>query len=135
MEKENQNMQPSIERLDHLVLTVKDVEVTCAFYSRVLGMKVVTFGEGRKALQFGCQKINLHEHGNEFEPKAHCPVPGSADLCMITNVPIGQVISHLNRCDVPIEEGPVPRTGATGRIESVYIRDPDRNLIEIANIV
>jgi catechol 2,3-dioxygenase-like lactoylglutathione lyase family enzyme len=112
---------------------VADIEKTCEFYSRVFGMEVSTFGGGRKALHFGRQKINLHQHGKEFEPKAHLPAPGSADLCFITNVPIGKVLLHLGHCGVPVEEGPVIRTGAEGRIESVYIRDPDRNLIEISN--
>jgi len=124
-----------IERLDHLVLTVKDVETTCRFYEDVLGMEVVTFNQGRKALKFGRQKINLHQYGREFEPKATHPCPGSADLCFITGIPLAQVIEHLQACQVPIEEGPVMRTGATGPIQSVYIRDPDRNLIEIANEV
>jgi catechol 2,3-dioxygenase-like lactoylglutathione lyase family enzyme len=96
-------------------------------------MEIVSFGMGRKALQFGQQKINLHEAGKEFEPKAYKPTPGSADVCFITNVPIAQVIEHLHACKVPIQEGPVMRTGALGPIESVYIRDPDANLIEISN--
>jgi len=122
-----------IERLDHLVLTVKDISATCDFYSRVLGMKVVTFGQNRKALAFGCQKINLHEAGHEMEPKAHRPTPGSADLCFITPVPLQEVVDHLGRCGAKIIEGPVKRTGARGPIESVYLRDPDGNLIEISN--
>jgi catechol 2,3-dioxygenase-like lactoylglutathione lyase family enzyme len=124
-----------IKGLDHLVLTVKDISAACSFYSRVLGMKVVTFGEGRKALQFGEQKINLHEVGKEFEPKAYKPLPGSADLCFITDVPIVEVINHLRACEVDIVEGPVQRTGAVGKILSIYIRDLDLNLIEIANYV
>ncbi|MBB6340733.1 catechol 2,3-dioxygenase-like lactoylglutathione lyase family enzyme [Pseudomonas fluvialis] len=123
-----------VERLDHLVLTVADIDASCAFYQRVLGMQVVTFGQGRQALAFGQQKINLHRHGAEFEPKALRPTPGSADLCLIVSTPLVEVIAHLQRCDVAIEEGPVPRTGATGALLSVYIRDPDRNLIEIANL-
>ncbi|MDD2161921.1 VOC family protein [Pseudomonas sp. MIL19] len=123
-----------IERLDHLVLTVADIEVTCAFYARVLGMHCVTFGAGRKALAFGQQKINLHRYGAEFEPKALRPTPGSADLCFILSTPLSQVIEHLHTCAVAIEEGPVLRTGATGPLLSVYIRDPDRNLIELANL-
>jgi catechol 2,3-dioxygenase-like lactoylglutathione lyase family enzyme len=122
-----------IERLDHLVLTVKDISATCDFYSRVLGMKVVTFGQNRKALAFGLQKINLHEAGHEVEPKAHRPTPGSADLCFITPVPLQEVVDHLGRCGANIIEGPVKRTGAQGPIESVYLRDPDGNLIEISN--
>jgi catechol 2,3-dioxygenase-like lactoylglutathione lyase family enzyme len=124
-----------IDRLDHLVLTVKDIEATASFYSMVLGMDIVTFGGGRKALSFGVQKINLHQHGREFEPKAQQPTPGSADLCFITSVPIAEVVSHLHSCDVDVIEGPVQRTGATGPILSVYFRDPDMNLIEISNRV
>lgn len=96
-----------ITKLDHLVLTVKNIDRTCAFYSQVLGMEVITFGEGRKALRFGEQKINLHEAGKEFEPKAKTPMPGTADLCFITEVPIVEVIKHLQRCGVSVEEGPV----------------------------
>lgn len=119
--------------LDHLVLTVKSISATIDFYSRVLGMEVVTFGEGRRALRFGQQKINLHEHGKELEPKAHKPLPGSADLCFITNCPLEAVIDHLSQCGVALIEGPVNRTGAIGRIISVYFRDPDSNLIEVSN--
>ncbi len=122
-----------VDSLDHLVLTVADVEATCQFYSRVLGMEVVTFGQGRKALQFGSQKINLHQHGREFEPKAARPTPGSADLCFLTAVPLADVVAHLQSAGVAIVEGPVQRTGATGPILSVYFRDPDGNLIEVAN--
>jgi catechol 2,3-dioxygenase-like lactoylglutathione lyase family enzyme len=121
-----------IERLDHLVLTVKDINATCDFYSRVLGMQVVTFGEGREALSFGQQKINLHQAGKEFEPKAEKLTPGSADLCFITQVPLGAVLEHLNACRVEIIEGPVERAGALGAIESAYFRDPDLNLIEVS---
>ncbi len=122
-----------IDRLDHLVLTVANIQVTCDFYARVLGMQVVTFGEGRKALQFGAQKLNLHKHGKEFEPKALHPTPGSADLCFITQVPLEQVLEHIRSCKVEVVEGPVRKTGAMGPITSVYIRDPDGNLVEIAN--
>jgi catechol 2,3-dioxygenase-like lactoylglutathione lyase family enzyme len=122
-----------IDRLDHLVLTVKNVETTCAFYARVLGMDAVTFGNGRKALAFGSQRINLHEQGKEFEPKAHRPTPGSADLCFVTDVPLAEVIEHLHSCGVTILCGPVKRQGATGTIVSVYFRDPDLNLIEVSN--
>lgn len=121
-----------IERLDHLVLTVADVAATCAFYERVLGMEAVTFGPGRKALVFGEQKINLHPAGREFEPKAMRPTPGSADLCLIAATPLETVAAHLAACDVGIEEGPVARTGAVGPITSLYFRDPDGNLIEVA---
>ena len=122
-----------IDRLDHLVLTVRDVDATCSFYVRVLGMQIVTFGEARKALAFGRQKINLHQAGREFEPKAALPTPGSADLCLITDVPLDEVIAHLAACGVAVVEGPVMRTGATGPIRSVYFRDPDGNLIEVSN--
>ncbi|HEY0734974.1 MAG TPA: VOC family protein [Herpetosiphonaceae bacterium] len=122
-----------IERLDHLVLTVQDIERTCEFYRRVLGMDVVSFGGGRRALRFGAQKINLHQVGHEFEPSALHPTAGSGDLCFITATPLADVIAHLQSCGVTIEEGPVARTGALGPIRSVYLRDPDDNLIEIAN--
>ena len=122
-----------IDRLDHLVLTVRDIPKTCEFYTRVLGMEVVTFGAGRKALQFGRQKINLHERGKEFDPKAINPTPGSGDLCFITEIPLPQVMDHIRSCGVEIIEGPVRRTGAVGLIESIYLRDPDGNLIEISN--
>jgi catechol 2,3-dioxygenase-like lactoylglutathione lyase family enzyme len=123
----------NIDRVDHIVLTVADLAVTCEFYSRVLGMKVVTFANDRKALAFGRQKINLHQHGKEFEPKALVPTPGSADLCLIASTPLSEVASHLRACAVTILEGPVSRTGATGPIVSVYFRDPDGNLIEVSN--
>ncbi|MGM0877738.1 MAG: VOC family protein [Bacillota bacterium] len=122
-----------ILKLDHLVLTVKNIDKTCEFYNQVLGMEVITFGEGRKALHFGEQKINLHEVGKEFEPKAKSPMSGTADLCFITDVHMLDVIDHLNSYGAPIEEGPVKRTGALGSITSIYTRDPDGNLIEISN--
>ena len=122
-----------IDRLDHFVLTVASIPATCDFYSRVLGMEVVTFGQGRKALAFGRQKINLHEVGKEFEPKADLPTAGSADFCLITDTPIDEVVRHLGACGVPVLEGPVVRTGATGPIRSVYLRDLDRNLVEVSN--
>lgn len=122
-----------IDSLDHLVLTVADIEASCAFYSRVLGMEVVAFGQGRKALAFGAQKINLHQAGKEFEPKAQRPTPGSADLCFLTSVPLAEVQAHLATCGVTVTEGPVQRTGAQGPILSVYFRDPDLNLIEVSN--
>ena len=121
-----------IDRLDHLVLTVADIDATVDFYTRVLGMEAVTFGAGRAALAFGRSKINLHRAGHEFEPKAHRPTPGSADLCLIAEGPLEQVIEDLAAHGVPIEEGPVERTGATGPIRSVYFRDPDLNLIEVS---
>jgi catechol 2,3-dioxygenase-like lactoylglutathione lyase family enzyme len=121
-----------IDRLDHLVLTVADLDATVDFYARVLGMTAVQFGAGRTALTFGTSKINLHRAGHEFEPKAERPTPGSADLCLISADPLEQVIDNLGAHGVEIEEGPVERTGATGPILSVYCRDPDRNLIEIS---
>ena len=124
-----------IERLDHLVLTVRDIAATCAFYTRVMGMSVATFGAGRKALAFGQQKINLHEAGREFEPKAQRPTPGSADLCFIADGRLDDVIAHLNAHDVPIAEGPVQPTGALGPIRSVYFPDPDLNVIEVSTYV
>jgi catechol 2,3-dioxygenase-like lactoylglutathione lyase family enzyme len=126
---------PIIESIDHLVLTVADIERTCRFYSEVLGMQTVSFGEGRKALLFGRQKINLHQAGQELEPKAALPTPGSADLCFVSQMPLADVIKHLQSCKAAVIEGPVERTGATGPIESVYLRDPDGNLVEIANYV
>jgi catechol 2,3-dioxygenase-like lactoylglutathione lyase family enzyme len=122
-----------IDRLDHLVLTVADIDATAAFYTRVLGMEAVTFGPGRTALAFGRSKINLHRAGHEFEPKARRPTPGSADLCLIAADPLERVIEELAAQGVPIEEGPVEQTGATGPIRSVYFRDPDQNLIEVSN--
>ena len=124
-----------IDRIDHVVLTARDVDATCAFYARVLGMQVVTFAGDRKALRFGCQKINLHQAGREFEPKADRPTPGSADLCLIATTPLADVIAQLRACDVTVVEGPVAKTGATGPLRSVYFRDPDGNLIEVSNYV
>lgn len=122
-----------LERLDHLVLTVHNLESTCSFYTRVLGMEVVIFNNNRIALTYGSQKINLHEFGKEFEPKAGNPTPGSADLCFVTDWPLTTVIQHLQSCGIDPIEGPVIRTGALGPLHSIYFRDPDRNLIEIAN--
>ncbi|MGB4947825.1 MAG: VOC family protein [Candidatus Competibacter denitrificans] len=124
-----------IDSLDHLVLTVKDINTTASFYSKVLGMDIITFGGGRKTLSFGAQKINLHQHKKEFEPKAQQPTPGSADLCFLTSAPLPEVVSHLTSCNVTVIEGPIQRTGATGAILSVYFRDPDMNLIEVSNRV
>lgn len=123
-----------IDHLDHLVLTTADEAACIHFYVDVLGMALETFGAGRKAFRFGRQKINLHVKGYEFEPKAHLPVPGALDLCFIASVPLDEVIARLEAKGVPIVEGPVPRTGATSPIRSVYVRDPDRNLIEIAEL-
>lgn len=122
-----------IDSLDHLVLTVADIDATCAFYTQALGMRTVEFGSGRRALTFGNQKINLHQHHHEFEPKAEHPTAGSADLCFLTSTPLDEVMAHLRARHIQIIEGPIERTGATGPIRSVYLRDPDRNLIEISN--
>ncbi len=122
-----------ISHIDHIVLTVADIDASCDFYSRILGMKVITFGAGRKALSFGIQKINLHEHGKEFSPKAAHPTPGSADICLVTDTSIDEVITQLHRHNVQILEGPIERTGAIGSIQSVYFRDPDSNLIEVSS--
>jgi catechol 2,3-dioxygenase-like lactoylglutathione lyase family enzyme len=124
-----------IKAIDHFVLTVASVEANCEFYARVLGMDVVEFSGGRKALAFGNQKINLHEAGREFEPKANSPAPGSGDFCLIAESSLAEVMAHLEREGVVIEEGPVDRTGATGPIRSVYFRDPDGNLVEVANCI
>jgi len=122
-----------LRSLDHLVLTVASIATACDFYARVLGMQVVRFGAGRTALAFGQQKINLHETGKEFDPKAARPTPGSGDLCFLTDVPLAQVVAHLRACGVEILEGPVRRTGAVAALQSVYLRDPDGNLIEVSN--
>ena len=126
------SMAFTIEQLDHLVLTVSSLDATIDFYTEVLSMDAVTF-EGRKALRFGDQKINLHQRGHEFNPKAQHPTPGSADLCFVTLTPMDEVIEYLAALRVHIEEGPVERTGAVGKLRSVYIRDPDHNLVEISN--
>lgn len=118
--------------IDHFVLTVDDVETTCTFYADVLGAEIVTFGEGRKAIQFGDQKINLHPAGDEFEPKAARPTPGAGDFCVTTDTAIETVERRLREAGVEIVDGPVGRTGAVGPMTSVYIRDPDDNLVEIA---
>ncbi|MDQ2140841.1 VOC family protein [Alcaligenaceae bacterium B3P038] len=123
-----------IDHLDHLVLTTNDENACVHFYVDVLGMRLETFGSGRKAFLFGNQKINLHVKGHEFEPKAHTPVPGALDLCFIANKPLDEVIAALKGKSVSILEGPVMRTGATGPIRSIYLRDPDLNLIEISEM-
>jgi catechol 2,3-dioxygenase-like lactoylglutathione lyase family enzyme len=122
-----------ILHIDHFVLTVADIQKTCHFYNTVLGMEVITFGEGRKALGFGRNKINLHQSGKEFEPKALHATPGSGDFCLITEEPIERVIQHLEACGIVIEAGPVAKIGAAGPMTSVYFRDPDGNLVEISN--
>ena len=121
-----------IDRLDHLVLTTAHEAQCVHFYSTVLGMALQTFGEGRKAFVFNGQKINLHIQGREFEPKAQHPLPGALDLCFIASIPLAQVQQRLAEHGIAIECGPVQRTGARGPIRSVYVRDPDHNLIEIS---
>ena len=121
-----------VQSLDHLVLTVADLPATVGFYHRTLGLEGIK-KDGRWALKFGGQKINLHQRGDEFEPRARVPTPGSGDLCFLTDVPLAEVMAHLARCGVPIEEGPVARSGAQGPILSVYFRDPDGNLLEVSN--
>jgi catechol 2,3-dioxygenase-like lactoylglutathione lyase family enzyme len=126
-------MPIAIDRIDHIVLTCHDVQRTIDFYQRVLGMEPVTFAGGRRGLAFGRQKLNLHQSGAEFEPKARCPAPGAIDLCFIAATPLEQVIEHLKAEGVHVIEGPVPKTGATGPMMSVYFRDPDGNLVEVSN--
>ncbi|MBY6121242.1 VOC family protein [Mameliella alba] len=130
-------MPPAVQSLDHLVLTVADPAATRQFYETVLGMQAERFtpadGSTRWALKFGRQKINLHTAGQEFDPKARRPGPGTADLCFLSETPLAEWQAHLAALGVTIEEGPLPRTGATGPIRSIYIRDPDGNLIEISN--
>ena len=124
-----------IDHLDHLVLTTIDAPACIDFYTRVLGMRLETFTGERQALAFGNQKINIHRRGHEYEPKAHLPVPGALDLCFIADRPLDQVIERLRSAGVAIVEGPVPRTGATHKLRSVYVRDPDLNLIEISELL
>lgn len=123
-----------IQNLDHLVLTVADVTATCDFYQEVLGMEVLTFGGGRKALGFGSQKINLHQKGHEIQPAAAFPTKGSADLCFIAVTPLSEILTELDQKGIVLlEDGVVQRTGALGKMASVYFRDPDLNLIEVSN--
>jgi catechol 2,3-dioxygenase-like lactoylglutathione lyase family enzyme len=122
-----------IDSIDHVVLTVKDIEKTCEFYSKVMGMDVVAFGEGRKALTFGTQKINLQKLGRESTLIADKPTSGSADICFVSSLPLTDVVAHLNSCGVELIGGPVERSGARGLMMSVYFRDPDMNLIEISH--
>ncbi len=126
-------MAIAIDRIDHIVITAFDVERTLDFYQRVMGMEPITFAGGRRGLAFGRQKINLHQAGREYEPKALKPTPGSIDLCFITETPLADVAAHLKACGVVIAEGPVEKTGALGPMMSVYFRDPDGNLIEVSN--
>jgi catechol 2,3-dioxygenase-like lactoylglutathione lyase family enzyme len=124
-----------VQRIDHIVLTVADIGRTIAFYERVLGMTAVSFGDGRRALAFGDQKLNLHQAGREFEPKARRPMPGAIDVCFTTDVPLDEVAAHLRSCSVDIELGPVDKIGARRPLRSLYFRDPDGNLVEVSNEV
>lgn len=130
--QEGEDRVVHVNRLDHLVLTVADLDATLRFYAGALGMEVVTFGEGRTALTFGTSKINLHVSGREIDPKAARPTPGSADVCLVVDDPLEEVVAELGAAGVPVEEGPVERTGALGPIRSVYVRDPDANLVELS---
>jgi len=125
----------NILALDHLVLTVRNIEQTCTFYRDILGMTIRTTAQNRQAMHFGAGKINLHQQGAEFLPHALAPTPGSADLCFLTETPVDQVISKLRKHRVELIEGPVRRTGATGKLRSIYFRDPDGNLLEVANLL
>lgn len=128
-------MAIKIKNIDHIVLTVTDIEKTCGFYVDTLGMNRIQFGDNRTALQFGNQKINLHVKGHELEPHAHFPVSGSADICLISETPITEVVNFLHTNKITVESEIVQRTGANGKILSVYLRDPDGNLIEISNYI
>jgi catechol 2,3-dioxygenase-like lactoylglutathione lyase family enzyme len=122
-----------VDSLDHVVFTVKDIDATCQFYTKVLGMEIVTFSENRKALSFGSQKINLQLFGRESTLIASKPTPGAADVCFVTSVPLTDVIAHLKECAVALIAGQVERTGARGQMMSIYFRDPDGNLVEVCN--
>jgi catechol 2,3-dioxygenase-like lactoylglutathione lyase family enzyme len=126
-------MSINVTHLDHFVLTVRDIEATCSFYEQIMGMRRAFFGDGRVALHFGNQKINLHPANNLPDPNVRHATPGSADLCFITTTPIAAVAAHLNECGVPVIEGPGERSGARSKLTSVYFYDPDENLIELAN--
>ena len=124
-----------ISSIDHFVLTAGDVDATIEFYTSVLGMTAESFGAGRRALSFGKQKINLHQAGAEFEPKARVATPGSADFCLLSEVPVAEIAAHLAAEGVEVIEGPVAKTGAAGALLSIYFRDPDGNLVEVSNRV
>ncbi len=124
-----------IQQLDHLVLTVNNIKGSIDFYTQILGMQLVEFGDNRKALKFGSQKINLHEMGKEFKPHAYTPTCGSADLCFIVKTKLETVEKELIKNKIEIEQGPIKRTGSTGPILSLYIRDPDNNLIELSQLI
>ncbi len=125
--------RPLVRAIDHFVLTCGDVEATVAFYERTLGMTAETFAGGRRALSFGSQKINLHQAGAEFTPRAERPVPGAGDFCLLSDVPVAEVAEHLESLGIALIEGPVAKTGATGPLTSIYFRDPDGNLVEVSN--
>jgi len=127
--------RPLVRSIDHFVLTCADVRATIDFYTRALGMEAETFAVGRRALKFGSQKINLHQKGAEFEPKARLATAGSGDFCLLSDVPVAEVAAHLSAEGIEVFEGPVPRTGATGPLISIYFRDPDGNLVEVSNPV
>lgn len=122
-----------ISTIDHLVITVHDIEKSCTFYETVMGLEIISFGEERKAIKVGAQKINLHQTGNEISPCAKNPTPGSADLCFITPKPISDYLHHLKDRGIDIELGPVKRYGVSGEMDSVYFRDPDGNLLEVSH--
>ncbi len=122
-----------IDAIDHVVLTVRSMPASIAFYTHVLGMREVSFGDDRKALAFGASRLNLHEAGCELEPKAAHPVPGAIDLCLLTQTPMTEILGHLADQHIEVELGPITRTGAQGPLRSVYLRDPDGNLIELSN--
>ena len=122
-----------IDRFDHIVLTVENIEAACKFYTEVLGMEEIYFGDRRKAVRFGKQKINFHQVERLIPPVAQKPTPGSADMCLITSTPMAEVVAHMRYHEVEILEGPVPRIGAMGTLLSIYFRDPSGNLIEVSN--
>lgn len=130
---DNETQSIQLDRLDHFVITVRDIEATCRFYREVLGMRPETFDNDRWALHFGRQKINLHPWPSPIEPKAAAPEPGAADVCLVAKTPLHDVVAHLKACGVPIEVGPKATAGAEGAMRSVYFRDPDGNLIELSN--
>ncbi len=134
MEGQVRLIKMKIRWIDHIVLTVSDIAQTCRFYTQILGMEEVTFLNNRKALKFGNQKINLHLKGHEYDPKAKQPTPGSADICLIVETSLDEVINRLKKYRIRIEDGPIERTGAQGVLISIYIRDPDGNLLELSNI-
>jgi len=128
-------MNIRIKNLDHLVITASDLQVTIDFYTKVLGMEHVAFGDNLHAIHFGDQKFNIHDASTDVSPKAKNIVPGAADFCLISETPVSQVIQHLQDCGITVEQGPVMRSGAAGTLESVYFRDPDGNLVEVSNVI